>query len=202
MRAIAWPAMAKRPGARTTQRRQMTAPAAAAARPHAATALVTGLVVAAALLATTPAVAATAPGVPAIQRPSPSIATSNARLIREAFDAWAAGTGSVFDLLHEDLVWTVAGNSPVSGTYTSRQDFLERAVAPITARLDTPITPQLRHLVAQDESVVVVWDGTATARGGRPYHNSYAWHMELDGGRIVRVVAFLDTWALQALMEN
>src|SRR5690606_35125741 len=113
-----------------------------------------------------------------------------------------AGTGSVFDLLHEDLVWTVAGTSPVSGTYTSRADFLSRAVQPINARLATPITPQVRHVVAQDDAVVVVWDGTATAHDGRPYRNSYAWHMVLDGGRIVRVVAFLDTWALQALMAE
>jgi ketosteroid isomerase-like protein len=48
---------------------------------------------------------------------------------------------------------------------------------------------------------VVVWRGTARAHDGSAYTNHYAWHMELEGGRIVRVVAFLDTWALDALME-
>ena len=128
-------------------------------------------------------------------------AAGNAVLVRAAFDAWSSGTGSVFDLLHGDVVWTVAGTSPVSGTYASRRDFLDHAVQPITARLATPIVPELRHLVAQDDAVVAVFDGVATARDGTVYRNSYAWHMVLEEGRVVRVIAFLDTWTLQALME-
>lgn len=129
-------------------------------------------------------------------------AADNARLLREAFAAWAAGTGSVFDLLHEDVVWTVAGHSPVSGTYASRADFMAQAVAPITARLATAIRPDVRAVVAQDDAVVVVWDGVATSRTGATYRNTYAWHMVFAQGRIVRVIAFLDTWALAALLED
>ncbi len=125
----------------------------------------------------------------------------NAALVRAAFDAWREGRGSVFDLLAEDVEWTVAGTSPVSGVYRSREDFLQRAVQPITARLATPIMPEVQHVVAQGDTVVVLWHGTATARDGDTYRNHYAWHMQLDGGRIVRVVAFLDTWALVELME-
>ncbi|NZA26224.1 nuclear transport factor 2 family protein [Luteimonas sp. SJ-92] len=125
----------------------------------------------------------------------------NVALVRTAFDDWRAGTGSVFDLLADDVVWTVAGNSPVSGVYRSKRDFMERAVAPITARLATPIAPEVEHVVAQGDAVVVLWRGTARTRDGGSYRNHYAWHMELEGGRIVRVVAFLDTWALDALMQ-
>ena len=125
----------------------------------------------------------------------------NAARTRAAFDAWRAGTGTVFDLLDPQAVWTVAGHSPVSGTYRSKQVFMDRAVAPITARLATPITPDVKHVMAQDDAVVVLWDGTATTVEGGTYRNSYAWHMVFDEGRIVRVTAFLDTWALQRLME-
>lgn len=134
--------------------------------------------------------------------PGTDIAAGNQALVRAAFDAWAAGTGSVFGLLREDVTWTVAGRSPVSGTYPSRGEFLTRAVQPITARLATPIVPRLHHLVAQGDTVVAVFDGAATARDGREYRNSYAWHMVLEDGQIVRVMAFLDTCALQALMED
>lgn len=127
---------------------------------------------------------------------------ANEARVRAAFDAWRAGTGNVFDLLHEDAVWTVAGGSPVSGVYRGKRDFMDNAVAPITARLATPIVPELDHLVAQGDAVVAVWRGTARANDGGTYANHYAWHMVFDDdGRIVRVVAFLDTWALQALME-
>lgn len=125
----------------------------------------------------------------------------NTAQTRAAFDAWRAGTGTVFDLLDPQVIWTVAGHSPVSGTYRSKQVFMDRAVAPITARLATRITPDVKQVMAQDDTVVVLWDGTATTVEGGTYRNSYAWHMVFDEGRIVRVTAFLDTWALQQLME-
>ena len=147
---------------------------------------------------------AAAPSHPAVDSADAAAnrATANTARVRAAFDAWRAGTGGVFDLLHQDVVWTVAGSSPVSGAYRSKRDFLDRAVAPITARLATPIVPELEHLVAQGDTVVAVWRGTARTLDGGTYANHYAWHMVFDGdGRIVRVVAFLDTWALQALMD-
>ena len=171
--------------------------AAAVRRP--ARARLAWVLMAAALLAATPAMAGAAPA--ASMTPA-ATASANARLVRGAFAAWAAGTGSVFDLLHEDVVWTVAGTSPVSGTYASRQDFLDRAAQPITARLATPIVPELRDLVVQGDTVVALFDGTATARDGSAYRNTYAWHMVLEGGRIVRVTAFLDTWALEQLLQG
>ena len=125
----------------------------------------------------------------------------NETLVRAAFDAWRAGTGTVFDLLADDVTWTVAGTSPMSGVYRGKQDFLDRAVTPITARLATPIVPEVEHVVAQGDAVVVVFRGTARTHDGGTYRNHFAWHMELEGGRIVRGVALLDTAALEALME-
>ena len=126
---------------------------------------------------------------------------SAAAQVRAAFDAWRAGRGGVSDLLADDVVWTVAGDSPVSGTYRSRQIFLDEAVAPITARLSTPIVPEVTRIVADGNHVVVMWRGSAVTTTGSPYHNDYAWYLELQGGRIVRATAYLDTWALARLLE-
>ncbi|TDK23814.1 nuclear transport factor 2 family protein [Luteimonas aestuarii] len=137
----------------------------------------------------------------AAREPAVDTAASNTALVRAAFEAWRAGTGSVFDLLHDDVEWTVAGFSPVSGIYRSKAAFMDDAVAPIIARLSTPISPTVRHIVAQGDTVVVVWNGVATATDGSAYRNHYAWHMVLEDGKIVRVIAFLDTWALEQLMR-
>lgn len=137
----------------------------------------------------------------AVHAAEPATASGNAALVRQAFEGWRDGRGSVFDLLHEEVEWTVAGDSPVSGVYRSRAQFLGQAVAPITARLATPIVPTVEHVVAQDDAVVVVWSGQATAKDGHAYRNRYAWHLQLREGRIVRAVAFLDTWALAQLMR-
>lgn len=125
----------------------------------------------------------------------------NTALVQQAFENWQQGNGSVFDLLAEDAEWTVAGVSPVSETYGSKQALIEGAVTPIHARLQTAITPEVKHLIAQGDSVVVLWDGTATATDGAPYTNSYAWHLVLRDRQITQVTAFLDTWALVELMN-
>ncbi|MGX9935017.1 nuclear transport factor 2 family protein [Advenella kashmirensis] len=127
--------------------------------------------------------------------------TVNSAIVQQAFQAWKQGQGSVFDLLTEDAQWTVAGYSPVSDTYRSRDSFIDKAVRPITAKLATPITPEVKHIVAQADQVMVIWDGVATAKNGQPYENSYAWHLTMADGKITHVNAFLDTWKLVQLME-
>ncbi|MFV9656914.1 nuclear transport factor 2 family protein [Pseudomonas sp. NY15366] len=126
---------------------------------------------------------------------------ANQALIQKAFDDWRAGQGGIFQLLADDAVWVVAGSSPYSGTYRTREAFMEDAVKPITDKLATPIVPTVRQIVAQGPHVVVHWDGQATAKDGSRYENSYSWHMQLENGRITRVTAFLDTWRLVQLME-
>ncbi len=126
---------------------------------------------------------------------------ANSTLIQKAFDDWRAGQGGIFQLLADDAVWVVAGNSPVSGTYRTREAFMEDAVKPITDKLATPIVPTVRQIVAQGQHVVALWDGQATAKDGSRYENSYSWHMQLENGRITRVTAFLDTWRLVELMN-
>ena len=125
----------------------------------------------------------------------------NVALIQKAFDDWRAGQGGIFQLLADDAVWVVAGSSPYSGTYRTREAFMEDAVKPITDKLATPIVPTVRQIVAQGPHVVVHWDGQATAKDGSRYENSYSWHMQLENGRITRVTAFLDTWRLAELMN-
>lgn len=74
-------------------------------------------------------------------------------------------------------------------------------MAPIHARLATPVAPEVKRIVAQDDQVAAIREGRATARDGRPYVNGYAWRLVMDCGRIVRATAFLDTRALHALSE-
>lgn len=129
------------------------------------------------------------------------VTRENAALIQNAFNDQRAGQGGIFQLLADDVVWGVAGNSPVSGTYRSREQFMAEAVNPITDELATPIVPSVRQIVAQGSLVVAYWDGQATAKDGSRYTNSYSWHMQLKNGRITHVTAFLDTWRLVELMN-
>jgi ketosteroid isomerase-like protein len=127
--------------------------------------------------------------------------TDNKQLIQDAFDAWAKGEGEFFRLLSDDARWTITGTSVLAGTYTSRSQFLE-AIRPIGARLSEPIRPTVQSIVADGDVVVVLWQGHATALDGRPYDNTYSWHMRVKDGAIVDVTAFFDAPTLDDLLER
>lgn len=118
---------------------------------------------------------------------------ANKDRIRAAFDQWAAGTGGPFALLADDATWTIVGNSPVSRTYGSRQEFLDVVINPFNARMDVPLRPTVRALYADGDWVVALFDASATARDGTPYENTYTWYMRMAGDAIVEVIAFFDT---------
>ena len=118
-------------------------------------------------------------------------------LIGAAFDEWVAGTGGPFALLADDATWTVTGNSPVSRTFRSRQEFLDVVIDPFNARMSERLVPSVRGLFADGDWVIALFDAHATARDGTPYDNTYSWYMRLAGEgadrRIVEVIAFFDT---------
>jgi uncharacterized protein len=117
----------------------------------------------------------------------------NKQLVQAAFDAWRNGTGGVFDLLAPDAKWTIVGNSPVSRTYDSRQEFMNVVINPFNARLSERLVPTVRGIYAEGDVVIALFDGAATALDGKPYRNTYAWFMQMRDGKIVRVTAFFDT---------
>ena len=121
-------------------------------------------------------------------------AAENKALIQNTFDAWAKGDANAFfSLLADDVQWTVIGTGPVSATYTSRQDFLDRAVGPLTGKLEGGIAPTVVDLLADGDKVALCWEGHATAKNGVPYDQVYCWVMRLDGGKVVEGTAYLDT---------
>ena len=117
----------------------------------------------------------------------------NRQLIQAGFDAWRKGTGGVFDLLAADAKWTIVGNSPVSRTFTSRQEFLDVVINPFNARLASRLVPTLRALYADGDTVIALFDAEGTARDGKPYRNTYSWYLQMRDGKIVNATAFFDT---------
>jgi ketosteroid isomerase-like protein len=119
-------------------------------------------------------------------------AMENKKLIQQGYDRWANGTGSFFDLLAEDVQWTITGSTPLSKTYTSKKQFLDEVIIPLDKRLSKKIIPNLTGLYADGDMVTAIWSGQATATDGRPYNGTYCWNMQVKNGKIVKVIAFLD----------
>lgn len=122
-------------------------------------------------------------------------ADTNRAAIAKAMDAWAAGTGGPYDLLADDAVWTISGNSLASKTYPSKEAFLSEVIRPFNARMRTRLIPSVHKIYADGDTVIAHFDASGTARDGQPYVNSYAWILTLKDGRIVRAFAFFDAHA-------
>jgi hypothetical protein len=126
----------------------------------------------------------------------------NEAIVRAAFDGWAAGKGSVFDLLSPRIHWTIHGSGPVAGTYRGIDEFIQRASLPLVSRLATPLTPQVHHLWAVDDRVIIRFDASATTTGGHPYRNRFVWIFRMQDGLVVEAEAFLDLVAYQDVIED
>ncbi|HET7883040.1 MAG TPA: nuclear transport factor 2 family protein [Acetobacteraceae bacterium] len=117
----------------------------------------------------------------------------NKAAVQASFDAWAAGTGSPYDLLAEDVVWTIVGHSVASKTYPSREAFLTEVIRPFNARMSIGLKPTIRHIYTDGDTVIVFFDARGTVRDGKPYVNTYAWFLGMRDGKIVEASAFFDS---------
>ncbi|WP_370329873.1 nuclear transport factor 2 family protein [Mycolicibacterium hippocampi] len=125
----------------------------------------------------------------------------NADVVRQAFGRGVGGENSFFSILADDVHWTVA-RAVEPTTFSSRSHFLQDGAGPIQARLVGPIEAHVRELITEGDVVVAIWDGTATARDGRPYVNSYVWVMTMRDEKVVRATAFLDLVTLNELLDR
>ncbi|KYK47472.1 ketosteroid isomerase [Bradyrhizobium liaoningense] len=136
----------------------------------------------------------------------PARATSseedNQALIARSFDAWREGTGGPYDLLADDVVWTITGNSLAAKTYPSREAFMGEVIRPFNARMKTRLVPTMRHLYAQGNTVIAFFDAKGETRDGQTYANTYAWFLEMKDGRIARAHAFFDSIAFDAFWRR
>jgi ketosteroid isomerase-like protein len=129
----------------------------------------------------------------AMSESTSDIETRNKAAVRASFDAWAAGTGSPYDLLADDANWTIVGRSLAAKSYASRAAFMSEVIQPFNARMRVGLKPTIRNIYADGGTVIVFFDASGTARDGKPYSNTYAWFLDMKGGKIVKAFAFFDS---------
>jgi len=118
----------------------------------------------------------------------------NKRLVLAAFQPWEEGdSGPFFDLIAEDVRWTVIGSTPVSGVYESKQALVAAAFSPLLERLDGPLTTRFVDLASKGDKVFLRFESSGVAKSGLRYDQVYCFAMVMREQRIVEIVAYLDT---------
>jgi ketosteroid isomerase-like protein len=132
-------------------------------------------------------------------------ADANRETVRAAFTAWQDGTAPITDLFAPAMVWRIEGHSVASRRYPDCRAFIDEVLTPFGARFADgerfrPVT--IRAIIADGDTVVVVWDGHGVANDGRPYANSYVWIMRLVDGLVIDGTAFFDSVAFNDLWSR
>jgi len=128
-------------------------------------------------------------------------AAQNRKIVEDAVTEWQAGNPEAFyAILDENVNWTVIGSTAVSGTYTSRQAFIDGAVRKIGNRVDGMVMPETVDILTEGDKLVFRWDGSGKMADGTPYHNRYSWAMTFKDGKVVEGTAYLDTALVDTLM--
>lgn len=124
-----------------------------------------------------------------------STEAGNRAAVEKSFAAWRAGTGSPFDLLAKDAVWTIEGFSSTAGSYTPAE--LKKLIAPFNAALAKSLVPTVPRVYADGDVVIARFKASAPLKSGGIYTNTYAWFLRFQEGKIVKIHAFLDLPAFE-----
>jgi ketosteroid isomerase-like protein len=116
------------------------------------------------------------------------------KVVIDFYDAAARGDmDACFALLADDTTWTNIGSTSFSGTFTGKQELVERLLGPLFSQLRAGIRSRVERLIGEEDIVVAQTSGTAETLDGRPYHNTYCQVIELRSGQIARVTEYMDT---------
>lgn len=124
----------------------------------------------------------------------------NRAAVGKSFAAWRAGTGSPFDLLAKDAVWTVEGFSSSAGSYSPNE--LKALIVPFNAALAKPLVPTVPVLYADGDTVIARFKASAPLKSGSTYTNTYAWFLRFRDGKVVEVNAFLDLGVFEDVVSR
>jgi len=129
-----------------------------------------------------------------------STTEKNKRLVLEALGPFEKGdSGPFFDLIAEDVKWTVIGTTPMSGVYHSKQKMFDKAIHPLMDRLEDGLRTKFVDLVGEGDKVILRFEASGVAKTGMPYDQAFCWAMVMRDGRIVEIADYLDTDLLRRI---
>jgi uncharacterized protein len=124
-------------------------------------------------------------------------------------DVW----GGFEQVMSNDIVWTVPGNTPVSGVHRGieavNRDFFDRCWETGDGRgggiqgLDSDYGLKLtveQVVGLEDGRILVTCTSDARGKNGLPYNNGYCWIITVRDGKIVDLLEYCDTMMFETAM--
>jgi uncharacterized protein len=120
--------------------------------------------------------------------------SANRTLLEEAFAALEKGDGKpFFELLANDVLWTISGTIAWSGTYRGKAQVQSQLLKPLFAQFAERYKAKAARFVTEKDVVVVEFEGGAKTKTGRVYENRYCWICTFNKGLITELTEYTDT---------
>ena len=128
----------------------------------------------------------------------------NKQIVAEIFRRKAeTGTNEpLLTAMEPDAVWTVTGTSRMSRDYQGPDDLQDNCLKVLARHLAGGNKAHLQDIRAVEDKVFVQWKGESETHAGTRYDNDYCWVFTMKEGRITRVVAYLDTFLLETVLDE
>ena len=121
-------------------------------------------------------------------------AVDNKQVITNMFAEISKGNAAAFlDVMADDIKYTLQGQTKFSGTMNGKQDVMTRLLGPLGAALESGIAITPYNFIAEGDYVVMLANGKATTKSGKPYNNSYCHVFKVVGGKVKEINEYLDT---------
>ena len=119
---------------------------------------------------------------------------NNKELIRHAYDELSTGNSRpLVELLADDVVWTVKGQTPWSRDYHGKQSVLKDLLGLLASRLEGRYRATAQRILADGDFIVAEAKAQATTKSGAPYNQEYCFVYRFENGRIKEVTEYIDT---------
>jgi ketosteroid isomerase-like protein len=122
--------------------------------------------------------------------------TENERRVREFFETLSTGDlEALRPLLHTDGSWEATGKSiPGAGITRGRDNIIDNFLAPVRGLFE-PGDPKIKilHIISKGDLCAAETEAMGKLSNGKPYHNRYAWFVEIRDGKIFALREYMDT---------
>jgi ketosteroid isomerase-like protein len=119
--------------------------------------------------------------------------------VRAGFKALGEGDGEpLMSMFHDNVQWTIIGNTKFSGTYNGMSDVAERLLGPIGELVDGHMHITVDNLLGDGDYVVCQGRGESKTLAGGTYNNTYCWVYQWSGDKVVALTEYLDTEVITA----
>lgn len=128
---------------------------------------------------------------------------TNLQLVKDALKNAEPDFTKFFEqMFASDVEWTIAGHGPVARTYNGLEDLFDNAEEALFQRFAEPLRITTHGVWADGDKVFAQIDSATQAIDGKPYRNGYMYIMEIEEGKVVSGIEWLDLNAYYEILDR